>query len=361
MTEEWQRQHFFEALARALLRTGTNHSHYGQPLLLLLDDLQWCDNDTLEWLHYLLRFEPGARLLLIGTVRSEEILPGHPLVAFLGALQRDGLVTEVALRPLNTLETASLAEHILGDQLDPAMSNTLFHETEGNPLFVVEMVRAGTLGQHGRAQPGTVSPLPLLTQPGSTLPPTMQIVLAARLTQLSPSARELANVAAVIGHEFTFVVLARATRESEDTVVRGLDELWQRRIVREQDAGAAETYDFSHDKLREQAYASLSPAHRHLLHRHVAEALEEVFAKDLDAVSGQIAAHFERAGLPEQPSPIFFVLARSPCAFMRMLRQSQPFSEQQHFLKLAHQETRGKQRSGRSQLTSMSPWGISSR
>ena len=58
--------------------------------------------------------------------------------------------------------------------------------------------------------------------------------------------------------------------DSEDAVVRGLDELWQRRIVREQGAGTAETYDFSHDKLREQAYASLSPAHRRLLHRHVA-------------------------------------------------------------------------------------------
>ncbi len=62
--------------------------------------------------------------------------------------------------------------------------------------------------------------------------------------------REVANVAAVIGREFTFVVLAQASRESEDAVVRGLDELWQRRIVREQGAGTAETYDFSHDKLR---------------------------------------------------------------------------------------------------------------
>jgi tetratricopeptide (TPR) repeat protein len=305
MTEEWQRQYFFEALARALLRAGTSHNPYGQPLLLLLDDLQWCDNDTLEWLHYLLHFEPGARLLLIGTVRSEEILPGHPLVEFLGILQRDGLVTEVALRPLNTMETASLAEHIMGHWLDPATINTLYSETEGNPLFVVEMVRAGTLEQGGRAQPVAGNALPLLTQPASMLPPTVQIVLSTRLAQLSPLAREVANVAAVIGREFTFVVLARANRESEDTVVRGLDELWQRRIVREQDAGAAETYDFSHDKLREQAYASLSPAHRHLLHRHVAEALEEVYAKDLDAVSGQIAAHFERAGLPEQAIPYF--------------------------------------------------------
>src|SRR5204863_4715914 len=81
-------------------------------------------------------------------VRAEEILPGHPLVAFLRALQRDGLVTEFLLGPLTTTETTSLAEHIMGQQLDPAMSNTLYHETEGNPLFVVEMAYAGTLGQH---------------------------------------------------------------------------------------------------------------------------------------------------------------------------------------------------------------------
>jgi len=263
MTEGWQRQHFFEALARALLRTPGEAREgpgpYSQPLLLLLDDLQWCDNETLEWLHYLLRFDPRARLLLIGTVRSEETLPGHPLLSFLGTLQRDSLVTEIALGPLSTSETTSLAEHIMGPQLDPAMINTLYQETEGNPLFVVEMVRAGALpvhspepktrraaslqegisagGQHGRAQPAAGSPLPLLTQPISTLPPTIQTVLAARFAQLSPFARELANVAAVIGREFAFAVLARASGESEDAVVRGLDELWQRRMVRVQGSG----------------------------------------------------------------------------------------------------------------------------
>jgi len=71
MTEGWQRQHFFEALARALLDAP-------QPLLLLLDDLQWCDSETLEWLHYLLHFETRAHLLLMGTVRSEETPPDTP-------------------------------------------------------------------------------------------------------------------------------------------------------------------------------------------------------------------------------------------------------------------------------------------
>ncbi|HZR44088.1 MAG TPA: BTAD domain-containing putative transcriptional regulator, partial [Ktedonobacteraceae bacterium] len=298
MTEGWQRQHFFEALARALLEAR-------QPLLLLLDDLQWCDDETLEWLHYFLFFAQDARLLLIATVRSEEILPGHPLIAFLATLQRDGLVTETTLKPLSTAETTSLAEHVVGHQLPTAMTDTLYRETEGNPLFVVETLRTGTLEPSiGEQRIGGAS-LSLLTPSASTLPPTVQAVLSTRLAQLSPTAREVANVAAVIGREFAFAVLARAGGEDEDAVVLGLDELWQRRIVREQGLGATETYDFTHDKLREQAYNSLSPAHRRLLHRRVAAAFETVYAADLDAVSGQIAAHYERANLPEKAIPYY--------------------------------------------------------
>src|SRR6266581_8198035 len=87
------------------------------------------------------------------------------------------LVTEIALGPLSTSETTSLAEHIMGHQLDPAMIDTLYQETEGNPLLVVEMVRAGTLEQRAR-EPGILdTPHPLLTEPASTLPPTVQSVL----------------------------------------------------------------------------------------------------------------------------------------------------------------------------------------
>ena len=93
--------------------------------------------------------------------------------------------------------------------------------------------------------------------------------------------------------------------------MQGLDELWQRRIVREQ--GTGETYDFSHDKLREQTYAALSPGQRRLLHRRVAEAFEHVYPRNLDSVSGQLASHYERAGLPERAIP-FYVRAGQTAA-----------------------------------------------
>jgi predicted ATPase len=110
----------------------------------------------------------------------------------------------------------------------------------------------------------------------------------------------MAGVAAIIGRDFTYPVVANACRCEEVALVRALDELWQRRIVREQ---GTEAYDFGHDKIREVIVSEMSAARRRLLHRQVAQALERVHAGDLDAVGGQIAAHYERAGLPEKARP----------------------------------------------------------
>ena len=94
----------------------------------------------------------------------------------------------------------------------------------------------------------------------------------------------------------------QASGRDEDSLVCDVDELWQRRIIREQGRDA---YDFSHDKLREGAYISLSNARRRLLHRRVAEALELVNVATLDRVSGQVAVHYEQAGLPQQAIPFY--------------------------------------------------------
>ncbi len=290
MTESWQRQRFFEALARATLQRN-------QPLLLLLDDVQWCDRETLEWLHYLLRFDSNAPLLLVYTARTEEMTNEPSLAILLANLRREGLLTGVELDPLNAAETASLAAHLSGEDLDSTIIAALYQETEGNPLFVVETVRAGAVE---RVRTGQLSLEEQHVRPGALLPPTVQAVISSRLAQLTPGAQEVIGLAAVIGRAFTFKVLRRASSMDEDALVLGLDELWQRRVVREQGGDA---YDFSHDKLREQAYVSLSAARKRLLHRRVGDALVALYGHDagaLGAVSGQIAAHYEQAGAVEQ-------------------------------------------------------------
>jgi hypothetical protein len=125
----------------------------------------------------------------------------------------------------------------------------------------------------------------------------VQAVIESRLAQLSEAARELIGVAATIGREFTSDVLGYALEADEDTLVRGLDELWQRRIVREQ---GADSYDFSHDRIREVVYEALSPVRRRHHHLRIAEALTRHAARDPGAVSGQVAGHYERAGVADR-------------------------------------------------------------
>jgi DNA-binding SARP family transcriptional activator len=278
LTERWQRQRFFEALARAIL-TKT------QPLILHIDDLQWCDEETLTWLHYLLlRYHRQARFLVVGTVRAEEIAPDHHLNTWIGTLQREGLLTEIELEPLSTSETATLAGHIKGRELPSAIRQSLYQETEGNPLFIVESVRAGFVEQHR---------IPEVGDHLSRVPPKVQAVIEHRLGQLTSGARELVGAAAVIGREFGYAVLAASSGIDEDTLVLGLDELWYRKIIRERGGDA---YDFTHDRIREVAYAHVSSARRRLLHRRVAEALEAIYPERSNEISGQLAVHFEQAG-----------------------------------------------------------------
>ncbi len=287
LQEDWQRQRLFEALARALLGI------HG-PLLLLLDDVQWCDRETLAWVHYLLRFDPHACLLIVGTLRLAERSTNQPLESLLGSLRREGLVSEIPLGPLDAAETAALAGYVTGRILSPALAAHLYQETEGNPLFVVETMRMDMAEPQGLEQPPGE---PAAASPRALSSTTIQSVIAARLEQLSPSARELVNVAAVIGRAFSFEMLKQVSGIDEDELVQVLDELWQRRIIREQ---GIDGYDFSHDKLREGAYAALSRARRRLLHRRVAETMERLPGSSPDAHLADLAYHFYEAGAWEK-------------------------------------------------------------
>ena len=283
LTESWQRLHLFEALNSTFRRVH-------KPLLLQIDDLQWCDHDSCEWLLSLFRTNTVGQLLVLGTVRKEETGRDHPLTNLMRELNQSGQLSEVALAPLSMAETSALATQIASSSNDPTYFNDLFQTTKGNPLFVVESVRASLEDQ---AERGSV-------------PPRVQAVIASRFAQLSAPAYELAGLAATIGRPFSFELLAKATDWDEDSLSRALEELWQRRIIDGQGAG---TYDFTHDLLREVAYAELNPIRRRSLHRRAGRALEELNALDLEGVSGWLAAHYDSAGMAEQAIRYYKVAA----------------------------------------------------
>ncbi len=275
----WQRRRLFDAVARGVLAAS--------PILLLLDDLQWCDEDTLEWLGFLLRSHPTARVLVVGTVRTEEQVDNRALAALLLALRQSGQIEDIELGALSDSDTAELAQHVADRRLDPHELAALYHRTQGHPLFVIETVRSG---------------LPLHAPGGSgaevaVLPAKVQAVIGARLAQLSPAAREVSGIAAAIGRDFRLDLVRDAGTLAEPELVRALDELWRRRILRER---ADDAYDFSHDRLRDATYAELSPPTRRLLHRRIAQALERLHASDLDGVSAHVAAQYDQAGVHDR-------------------------------------------------------------
>jgi tetratricopeptide (TPR) repeat protein len=270
LTESWQRRHFFEAI-------NAPFSKCKKPLLLFIDDLQWCDQESIEWLHSFLRSEASAQTLMLGTVRPEETDRDHPLTIFANELRAANLLTDIALAPLSTEESAALAAQIGQEACDSTFLNELYRTTKGNPLFVVESMRAA-----------------LEDQSGAAVPPRIQSVIAGRLGNLSPSAYELAGLAASIGRPFSSDLLAKATDWDEDSLLRSLEELWRRRIIENR---GEEKLDFTHDLVREVAYAELSPFRRRSWHKRVAQALQDLHGSELETVSGWIAAHYESAGM----------------------------------------------------------------
>ncbi len=278
-----ERGWLFEGLARAIMTAPA-------PLLLVIDDLQWCDLETLQWLHFLLRFDAAASLLVVGTVRSEELPRSHPVHDLKLRLVEESALTEISLEPLSPDETVALASQVANRPFDADTTTRLYRETEGNPLFVVEMMRS----DGGRAIDAMSN--------RSALPPRVHAVIAGRLAQLSAVARQVVSTAATLARACNFSILAQTVSCSERELIAALDELWLKRILREQEPN---TYDFTHDKLREVAYEEISAPERRSLHRIVARALELADGPELDRMSGQIAAHFDRAGLAEMAIPYY--------------------------------------------------------
>jgi DNA-binding SARP family transcriptional activator/tetratricopeptide (TPR) repeat protein len=269
MVDAWQRLRFFEGLARALLAVG-------RPMLLVLDNVQWCDEETLAFLTFCLGLTPDAQLMAAATLRNDK--PGeNPVLAdWTDRMRATGLLTEVDLSPFEPADTARLAEAIAGRALPEADVSLLQATTGGFPLYVIEAVRA-TAGRPDAPPLGDLA-----------------AVLRSRLEQTTAAAGEVAGLAAAVGTDFTLDLVTEASDLDADVVVGAVDELWRRRILLEFGDG----YDFSHDLLRETAYEQVSPPKRWLLHRRIAQSLELLYADDRDAVSVQLAEQYARGGRP---------------------------------------------------------------
>lgn len=246
-----------------------------RPAAMLLDDLQWSDDATLEFLATLSPLLPEMPLLIVAAYRSDEISRTHSLRRLRHDLRREQALTEMAVGPLDPRGTAQLVEQLLGGPPSPRLAGALHDRTGGVPFFVEELTAALEAGE--RLRLGTDGP-ELDLDGDVPLPQTVRDAVRLQTATLSDPARATAEAAAVAGASFDVDLIAMLG--SED----GLAELLARGLVVETEPGLAA---FRHPLTRDAIYDDVPWLRRRAVHRELAGALE---TRGRD--SAEIAAHW---------------------------------------------------------------------
>jgi class 3 adenylate cyclase len=283
-TEEYR---LFEAASSWLVEASRDDG-----LVLVVDDLHWATRSTLLLLVHLLRAaaaDDGARLVVVGTYRDTELDRTHPLNSVLADLRRLPGVERLDLRGLTLDESVVLVQAVAGHDLDDdglRLARQAFDETEGNPLFMGEVLRhfvetAAVSLVDGRWQ---------VNDPGQIeVPEGVRDVIGRRLGRLSEAANRLLAVAAVIGRDFDLELLTHVTDLDDNAVLDALDEACRSRVVEE---AGPDRFRFFHAMVKETLYAELSSARRRRLHATILQVLEKLRPEDAVA----LAHHAVEAG-----------------------------------------------------------------
>jgi DNA-binding SARP family transcriptional activator len=263
------------------------------PVLLLVEDVHWADGGTLALLRHLARRMRKARLLVVLTYRDTEVEAddAHPLNSILLDLNRERLAEAIRLARFTPDQTRALLTTLLSTARDisPEFLESVYRETEGNPFFTEEvckgLVEQGKLYQAGgtwrRANMQTI-----------VIPSSVRGAILARVERLPAPAQNALRLAAILGREFEFETLHRASEEDEDTLISALEQATRAQLIGETTRGKRIAYTFAHALIPFALRESLSGLRRQRLHRRVAAVLEAYRPDDFEV----LAYHFDAAG-----------------------------------------------------------------
>jgi DNA-binding SARP family transcriptional activator len=285
----------FEA-AVALLREAADDA----PVLLVVEDLHWADDPTLLLLEHLVRGVAGARILVVGTFRDTDLGAGHTLADPDSALARSS--TTLMLDGLDGDEVGELVHAWTGSAAEADVARALRDRTNGNPMFVEELLRH--LGHHagggdstGELERELDTAAPVDEQAVATAVPSgIRAMISRRVGLLDATTRHVLAVAAVVGVEFDVGLVAEVASVSIDVLADALEEARGARITVDLADGRAA---FAHALMAESVLADLGATRRAATHGAVARALEVRFGRDPAARAGELADHFARAGDPD--------------------------------------------------------------
>jgi class 3 adenylate cyclase/predicted ATPase len=280
------KQQTLQAIASIMLNRAAR-----QPLLFVMEDLQWVDPTTIELLSLIIEQVAATRIMMLLTYRPDFEAPWAPL-AHLSA---------VTLGRLAPDEAAELISRVAGGKTLPVdVMSQVIAKTDGVPLFVEELTKmvleSGLLVEHAERYELT-GPLTALA-----IPNTLHDSLTARLDRLSP-VKSLAQLAATLGRDFSYALLRAVAPWDEDSLRRGLRQLTEAELLYEQGLPPTSTYRFKHALIQDAAYQSLLKSTRQQHHQRIAQTLESRFSETVSAQPELLAHHYTEAGLTAQAIP----------------------------------------------------------
>ncbi|MEZ4869373.1 MAG: AAA family ATPase [Caldilineaceae bacterium] len=301
---EAEKRRLFEALFRFLIRL--TQSPRAAPLLLIVEDLHWCDETTLDFLHLLARRLPTLPILLLATYRSEEAAP--TLHRWLVQLDRARLSRTIMLEALPPQDVQLMLRAIfaLREPVRAEFLAPIYNLTEGNPFFIEEVLKAlVAAGEVFYAEDGWTRK----SMPELHIPPSVQDAVQRRTAQLRPEAHRLLTLAAVVGRRFDFDLLQQVAGYAETELLALIKELVAAQLVVEESADHAmgarnHHFAFRHALTRQAVYRALLGRERQILHRTIGAAIEQSYGGAHAAVTSagalaqvaDLAYHFYEAG-----------------------------------------------------------------
>jgi class 3 adenylate cyclase/tetratricopeptide (TPR) repeat protein len=289
------RYQLFAAVVELLTRLSAQ-----QPVVLVLEDLQWADGASLQLLRHVVGSDRPMRLVVIGSCRDSELSRSHPMVATLAELHRLGGITRVDVVGLDGAGVAAFVEAAGGQELDEAtvmLASEVHRETGGNPFFVGEVLRhladTGALARDARGRWSVTIPLHQMS-----LPPSVHAVIGGRVGRLGRDAERVLSLAAVIGRDFDLDLLIAACGLADDDVLAVLDAATRSALVREL-ADTPGHYSFAHALIQHTLYDQLGRTRQARAHRQVGAALEALCGDLPGSRVGELARHWSAAPRPE--------------------------------------------------------------
>jgi len=291
VSPEQSRRILFNAIVDLFERQSARN-----PMVLLLEDLHWADEGTFSLLIHLGRSISRMPMMIIATHRDDDIDMKPPLTKALNELPRLGVVERIPLSGLPEPAVAQMIELLSGQEPTPELVEIVYSNTDGNPLFVEELIRH--LDQSvangdflGRLQQGEVE-----------LPHSLRLVIGRRISLVSQQTVRTLGTAAVIGRSFTFPLLEAATQADPELLVDSLEEAEKAGLISSKLHYPEARFKFAHELIRQAVLDEISVARRQRLHLNIAKALEQLYACTLEEHAEDLAHHFWSAGSAADPA-----------------------------------------------------------